>query len=139
MKNKSVFLYYGILHIPDRNILPCVITINRIDGESDWLDISIPQAAFKMSYLYKYPLTKKLNPWLNSVEETFIKLAETIYNDSPFDLAIIGEEVSGDANQETVTLDHLESASFILPIALQKRLKTQEKGKVLSNNLTLFN
>lgn len=138
IEEDSVNQYYGTLPISDGNTLPCIITIVRIDCESDWLDISIPQAAFEKAYPYKYPLTENLNPWLNGVDETFIKLAETIYNQSPFDLAMIGEEISGYTNTETITTEILEKSIIILPIGLQKRLKTQEKGEKLSNELTLF-
>ena len=138
IEEDSVNQYFTTLLISDGNTLPCAITVIRIDGESDWLDISIPQTAFEKAYPYKYPLTENLNPWLNGVDETFIKLAETIYNQSPFDLAMIGEEISGSTNQEAITSELLAKSIFILPIGLQKRLKTQEKGEELSNELKLF-
>lgn len=134
----SVNQYYGIILVSDGNTLPCAISINSIAGESEWLDISIPQAAFEKTYPYKYPLTENLNPWLNGVNETFIKLAETVFKQSPFDLAMIGEEISGYTNQETITLELLEKSTYILPIGLQKRLEIQEKGEELSNELKLF-
>ena len=58
IKKDSVNQYYGTLSISDGNTLPCVITIIRIDKESDWLDIAIPQSIFEKKYSYKYPLTK---------------------------------------------------------------------------------
>ncbi|TFB24086.1 hypothetical protein E3U55_04540 [Filobacillus milosensis] len=138
IEEDSVNQYYGTLLISDGNTLPCVITIIRVDVESDWLDVSIPQAAFEKAYPYKYPLTENLNPWLNEVAETFIKLAEIIYEQSPFDLAMIGEEISGYTNQEDITLEQLKKSTFIIPIVLQKRLETQEQGEALSNELKLF-
>ncbi|MEK4538374.1 hypothetical protein NST21_24020 [Peribacillus sp. FSL K6-1552] len=138
IEDDSVNHFYGTLFISDGNTLPCAITIVRIDGESDWLDISIPQAIFEQIYPYKYPLTKELNPWLNKVDEIFIKIAENIYNQSSFVLAMIGEEISGDTNQENITAEYLEKTTCILPIHLQNRLEVQEKGEELSNRLRLF-
>lgn len=69
----------------------------------------------------------------------FIRIAEFIYNHSPFKLAMIGEEVSGDTNQNEITLEDLGKITCILPICLQKRLGVQEKGEELSKQLRLFN
>ena len=134
----SVNQFYGILSSPDGNTLPCLISVIRIDGESDWIDISIPQASLELFYPYKYPLTKDLNSWLVKIDELFIRIAETIYNYSSFELAMIGEEVSGCTNQDKINLKDLEKITYILPIRLQKRLEIHEKGEELTNQLRLF-
>lgn len=134
----SVNQFYGTLNLSDGNTLPSLISVIRIEDESDWLDISIPQATLEQLYPYEYPLTKELNPWLAKIDEIYIRIAETIYNNSPFELAMIGEEISGYTNQEEITLEDSEKITCILPIGLQKRLGIQEKGKELLKQLRLF-
>ncbi|CAM3737411.1 hypothetical protein [Mesobacillus zeae] len=130
--------FYGTLILSDGNTLPCLISVIKIEGESDWLDISIPQATLEQFYPYKYPLTKELNTWLAKVDEILIRIAETIYNHSPFELAMIGEEISGYTNQEEFTLVDSGRITCILPIRLHKCLGIQEKGEELSKQLRLF-
>jgi hypothetical protein len=134
----SVRQFYGTVSMTDGNTLPCLISVIRVEGESDWLDVSIPQVTLEQLYPYKYPLTKELNPWLAKVDEIFIRIAETIFNHSPFEIAMIGEEISGYKNQEEITFEDVEKITSILPIRLQKRLGIQEKGKELTSQLRLF-
>ncbi|MDP5277238.1 hypothetical protein [Chengkuizengella axinellae] len=68
----------------------------------------------------------------------FVKLAEKIFNNSPFELALIGEVISGYINQEEITIEYLEKTTCILPINLQNRLGLQKHGRELSNQLRLF-
>jgi hypothetical protein len=134
----SVSQFYGTVSMTDGYTLPCLISLIRVEGESDWLDLSIPQATLEQFYPYKYPLTKKINPWLAKVDEILISIAETIFNHSPFELAMIGEEISGYKNQEEITLEDVKKITSILPIRLQKRLGIQGQGKELTNQLRLF-
>jgi hypothetical protein len=133
----SVNQLFGTLIMSGENTLPCLISVIRIDGESDWLDISIPQVTLENFYSCKYPLTKEFNPWLAKVDEIFIRIAKTIFNHSPFELAMLGEEVSGYTNQEKITLEDVGKVTCILPIGLQKRLGI-EKGKELSSQIRLY-
>lgn len=134
----SVTSLYGILYISDETVLPCLITVTCVPEESDWLDISIPQAILERIFAIKYPLIKELNPWLSEIDNIFIQIAEMIFAQSPFDLAFIGEEVSGATNQESITNEFLEKHTTILTTQLQERLHIQDTGKRLSNNLVLF-
>ncbi|MDN4492839.1 hypothetical protein [Ureibacillus aquaedulcis] len=136
----SINQLYGTLSLRDGNTLPCLVSLIRINEESDWLDISIPQASFNSKYAYTYPLTKELNPWLEKAEKMYITLAEIIYKNSPFDLAVIGEEVSGYTSQNSISIDYLGKATCILPMNLQRKLDVQGegKGKSLSSGLLLF-
>ena len=138
IENDSVNQFYGTVFLSDEFSLPCVITIIRTEEESDWLDIAIPQAIFEKLYPYKYPLTKELNPWLEKVDEVLIKLAEIIYKHSTFDLAMIGEEISGYTNQQDITLECLDRITCIIPVELQNRLGVRGKGQGLSNQLRVY-
>lgn len=123
IEEDSVHLFYGTITLTASNRLPCVISIIRVHGESDWLDISIPQAILEEQFSYKYPLTKELNPSLSEVVELFEKLAETIFIRSPFTKAIIGEEVSG----VDITEINLEHVTLITPSQLQAKLGFNRK------------
>ena len=136
--NDSVNQFYGTVFLSDEFSLPCVITIIRTEEESDWLDIAIPQVILEKLYTYKYPLTKELNPWLEQVDEVLIKLAEMIYKHSPFDLAMIGEEISGYTNQQEITIECLDRITCIIPVELQNRLGVRGKGQGLSNQLRVY-
>ena len=138
MGDDSVNQFYGAINLSDGNTLPCLISVIRMEDESDWLDISIPQASLELFYSYEYPLTKELDPWLANIDEIFIRITETIYNYSPFELAKIGEEISGYTNQEEITIEDTEKITCILPIILQKRLGMQENGEKLLEQLRLF-
>ncbi|WP_181833283.1 hypothetical protein [Bacillus taeanensis] len=138
IEGESVNQFYGTLFLSEDNELPCVISVVRVSGESDWLDIAIPQATFEKKYPYKYPLTKELNPWLNKVDEMYTQLAEIIFSNSPFDFAMIGEEISGYTNQEEITVEVIKNITCILPIQLQKKLGLQGEGKELSKQLRIF-
>ncbi|WP_026673424.1 hypothetical protein [Alkalihalobacterium bogoriense] len=140
IEGNSVNQWYGDIHILDGKVLPCMVTVTRIDDESDWLDISIPQFAFEQVYCYRYPLTNELNPWLVEVNATFTTLAESIFKESPFELAMIGEEITGHTNHTVVTRDIIESDSaiFIVPIHLQTKIKPLTRGIELLNGLQLY-
>lgn len=139
VEEESVNLFYGTLSLTEDNKLPCVISVIRISGESDWLDISIPQAILGEKFHYKYPLTKELNPWLSKIVEMYAKLAESIFKSSPFNIAIIGEEISGYTNEANITINDLENVTLIMPSQLQTKLGLKRIGKELSNNLRIFN
>ncbi|MCM3585855.1 hypothetical protein M3182_08875 [Mesobacillus maritimus] len=134
----SIYSFYGMLTLSDVVTLPCLISIIRTDEESDWLDFSFPLASFEKNFLLKYPLTKELNLWLGEVDKLFIKLAEFIYKQSPFDFAMIGEEISGYTDQENLKVDCLDTITCLLPFELQRRLGVQKQGKILSNQLRLY-
>ncbi|WP_010095594.1 hypothetical protein [Ornithinibacillus scapharcae] len=138
IEENSVSPFYGALHISDGKLLPCCISVIRVPEESDWLDISIPLASLELFYPFNYPLTKELNPWLSQVDELLINLAETIFAQSPFDLAFVGEEITGATDQESITSDFVEKCITILPKQLQEKLQLQSNSKLLSNELKLF-
>ena len=138
MEEDGVHSFYGSLSLSHSDYLPIMITVTRVVGESDWMDIAIPQTAFEMKFSYKYPLITELNPWLVRVNEVFVQLAETIYQNAPFDLALIGEEVSGCTNQGDITYEVMQTLICILPSQLSERLGLGDKGKELSNQLRVF-
>ncbi|MFF3099440.1 hypothetical protein [Viridibacillus arvi] len=138
IENQNNSQFYGTLSLSNGIELPCVIFVTRIENESEWLDITIPQASFEKIFPYKYPLTYELNPWLNKIDEIYTGLAETIFANSPFDLAMIGEEITGYTNQEEITVKIVKNFTCILPNHLQRQLGLEGEGKELSNKLRMF-
>lgn len=140
IEEESVTSFYGTLSLSNSNQdqLPCMVSVIRVNGESDWVDLSIPESAFERVFPYKSPLTNELNPWLSNINEVYAQLAEVVYHHSPFDFAMIGEEISGETNQEEITPELMRNMICILPRPLLERLGLEGEGKELSNRLTIF-
>ena len=139
-KNDSVTQLYGVVSLSrnEQLHLPCSITIIRVDGDNDSIVISIPQGAFEQLFSYQYPLTVEFNPWLKDINELFVQIAISIYEHSPFDLALIGEEISGYTNIEQATIETLQRVISIVPLLLQKKLGIEGEGHKLSSALKIF-
>lgn len=129
--------FYGTISVSEQSELPCMISIIRVNGESDWIDIGIPLASFEKKYPFRYPLTKELNPWLQTINERYTELGEIIFGDSPFDFAMIGEEISGYTNQEELSVEIMDEITCLFPEGLQTRLGIQDMGRKLSNGLRI--
>ncbi|PFH82609.1 hypothetical protein [Bacillus sp. AFS088145] len=138
-KDGSVDQFYGTVADLKGNIFPCLISIIRIEGESDWIDISIPFGIFEENYNCNYPLIKESNLWLKDIDKMFTTITELIFSHSPFDIAMIGEEITGRTNSQEITLVDINNITCILPIQLQIKLGLHDKGVKLSNNLRKFN
>ncbi|MEH7351936.1 hypothetical protein [Gottfriedia acidiceleris] len=136
---QSVEQFYGTLICKSGTTLPCMISIIRIEDESDWLDIGIPLTALENLYKIEYPLDKEKNPWLKDIDVIFIAISELIYSKAPYNLAMIGEEVSGYINHDDITIDAVNNITCILPIQLQNKLGIQSKGFELTNELRIYN
>ncbi|ODG93396.1 MULTISPECIES: hypothetical protein [Bacillaceae] len=138
LEDASVDQFYGTVTDSKSNIFPCLISIIRIEGESDWIDISIPLVIFEEIFNCNYPLIKESNLWLNDIDKMFTTITELIYSHSPFDLAMIGEEVSGRTNQKEITLVDINKITCILPNQLQSKLGLYNQGVKLTNDLRKF-
>lgn len=142
IEDASVRSFYGMIsRDPGEEELPCMITVTRIEGESDWLDISIPQAVLEKRFRYRYPLTIEENHWLMAIHEIYEDLAESIYLKSPFDLAMIGEEITAETTQKELTVEFMENKEyiiFILPNRLVDRLGMNGSTPIFSNRLRIF-
>lgn len=136
----SVTNYYGMLDVTKEISLPCQIILISTEGESDWLDVAISSAVLENTFAVSYPLTSEHNAWLALIDELLIRLAEEIYTQSPFEMALIGEEVSGSINQQGIIQSGLEAvqSTTILPQGLQIQLGVQGRGRALSNDLRIY-
>jgi hypothetical protein len=86
---------YGTLALPGvEDRVGCEIHAIR-DPECDWLNVSIPTGMLDRAYPVKYPLLSAANPWIAEVKRRLAVIADGVNASVPFDLAIVGEEVSG--------------------------------------------
>ncbi len=56
----AVDLLYGHLMVDDSKRLGCLSAVVRIEGERDWLDISIPVGMLEATYPDRYPLVQRV-------------------------------------------------------------------------------
>lgn len=86
---------YGTIQLPNTGgRLGCVVLSVR-DETSDWLDVAVPTGMLEVGFDVRYPLLDETNSWIAGVERHLVSIADAIYSVVPFDLATVGEEVSG--------------------------------------------
>jgi hypothetical protein len=79
---------------PDAVAVGCRV-LSVQDGLSNWLVVAIPTGMLELAFRVDYELSHQRNPWLAGVERRLAEIGDTIYRRVPFDLGIIGAEVSG--------------------------------------------
>lgn len=119
---------YGLIDVSEGKAVGCLSVTVREENGSDWLDLCIPTGMLELAFTVRYPLfmgfavgkdPPKLdewgvNPWLEDVDNAFMQIAETVYAAAPFDFAIYGEEVSGWAAANTVTVEQLSQGGYLI-------------------------
>ncbi len=139
IEEDSVTQFNGLLKISNECILGCLITLIRVEEESDWLTISIPMSMLEKFYPVKYDLLEEHNPWKMNLDDLLISLAQRIYVHASFDLGMVGWEVSGYVNHSQITKEHLGKAvTFIIPSILCNKLELESVGTELNDKLRLF-
>ncbi len=92
---------YGLARLPDGKQVACGSCIIREDDGSDWLDFYLPTAALGKVYdIDGYPVDKAgfaHRDWQFLVDEWLKDIGEHIFSIVPFNLGLIGFEVSGGA------------------------------------------
>lgn len=126
---------YGVLELDDGREIGCVSHVIREEGGSDWLDLSLPTGMLESVFQVEYPLAEDTNPWLAELDEAFVLIAEWLYAEAPFQVAIIGEEVSGFTSATEMNTDEVASGGFILPRPLWDRLQPGAGYRVRSHDL----
>lgn len=84
---------YGEIAVEDV-ILGCQTMLIR-DDDSDWLDIAIPTGMLHLVGDISYPFEPANHAWWSKLESVFVNVADHIATAVPFELGLIGEEVSG--------------------------------------------
>ncbi|MGE3976305.1 MAG: hypothetical protein AB7F94_01820 [Nitrospira sp.] len=127
--------YYGYLTLTDRKEVGCASYLIRVEGESDWLNLSIPMGMLELRYPLSYPLDRSTNPWLEQVDELFARLARVIYKEATFQLGLVGEEASGANSAATLTKEDCQRGGLLVPWPLWQQLKPSREVADISNGL----
>lgn len=133
---------YGTIELPHSNRrLGCEVIAIR-DDDSDWLDVAVPTGMLELAYPVEYPLFSDTNPWIADVEACLVSVADGVYRAVPFDLATIGEEVSGlfyarsADTKRAVTAEAVDRAGgFLISRALWEHLQPMAAAETLESGL----
>lgn len=133
---------YGTFELPDGGRrLGCEVFAIR-DEQSDWLEVAIPTGMLELAFPVEYPLVAAANPWITDVEASLVEVADAVYRAVPFDLATIGEEVSGLFYAGSVdpkfalTRDEVErGGGFLISPGMWQRLEPMAAHQSLASGL----
>lgn len=120
-KIESFFHMYGLVTLPTSNIeFGCLTVVVREeigkDHGSDWLNLCFPTGMLEQAFSVEYPLDCKSNDvWIDQVDALLKEIANSIYEQVKFELAIIGEEVSGYVHKADLPFADNESGYLITP------------------------
>ena len=127
---------YGIFLVPEVNQqIGCLSVVVRENNGSDWLDFCFPSAMLESAFSVKYPLVHDENSWLSIVDKYLLEIADTVYRQTPYDLALIGDEVSGMAHKISITATEIENGGVFLSPALWDKISPNQGFQVMPSGL----
>ena len=132
---------YGVLELSNHQSLGCLsVTVREDSGPdcSDWLDFCIPTGMLELVFHVSYPLHSEENPWMQRIDTFLLSLAERVYQASPFELANIGEEVSGRPRRCELTESLLSLGGILLPLEFAKQFEANTTAVALPSGLRWF-
>jgi hypothetical protein len=132
---------YGVLELPNRQSLGCLTVLVRESDDSDStdrVDFCIPTGMLDLVFPVSYPLARSDNPWMKLIDPILLSLAERVYQASPFDMASIGEEVSGNPRRSTLSESTLVHGGIVLPSAFAKTFAASNAAIALPSGLHWF-
>jgi hypothetical protein len=103
---------YGCFIMSDGSEVGCMSYLIRVEGESDWLDLSIPIGMLERRFSISYPLDMATNPWMAEFDERLARIGAAIYSETPFRLGLIGEEASGASSAAELTSQDCEQGAI---------------------------
>lgn len=121
-----------------------MIIILRVEGESDWISLSIPigrlEELYPINYGTDFSISYKFNDWQKSFDKFLINIAENLYKIEPFNLVIIGWEVLADINCSEITEFEIETIKtpLLIPNNLDTKIHTEREIIKLVNELKLY-
>jgi hypothetical protein len=119
--SNSFINLYGLFSIPDIDKqVGCLSTIVRESNGSDWLDFCFPIGMLKSAFSVNHQLEMREYPWSATLDRYLLQMADMIYQKTPFDLALIGEEVSGLVNKASIISEGIESQIKIYDLSNNK-------------------
>jgi hypothetical protein len=92
--------FYGVAELPDGRRVVCASFYFRGDADDgeDWVDLCLPLGALSRTdrRIGAYPFGDEASSraWREPIDHWFIRIAEAVAVEHPFELALIGHEVS---------------------------------------------
>lgn len=134
------------------------------DGQADWLTLNVPIGEVGTAFRVRFPepppteeemrlgvdasrveLDVDMNPWMRRMEAGFVDMADSVAAVVPFELALIGEEVSGnwsaigDERVPSLTRERVDRhGGVLLGPATRQRLSPARMGVTLSSGLRWY-
>ncbi|WP_230505276.1 hypothetical protein [Sutcliffiella rhizosphaerae] len=130
---------FGTLSIMEHGKLPFMITMIKCEGEPDWLDVSIPISKIEEIFSIQYPLSFVNNACLEGLHQCLTMLAETVYVQSPFQFAMLGHEITGLTDHQSISIENYEHVTFILPRTFQTKLGVNQPLQSQLQHLHIIN
>jgi len=129
---------YGVLALPEHPPLGCLSLTVREEQGSDWLDFCLPTGMLAVAFPVAYPLLAQANPWLTEINRVLLTLADAVHAAQPFELALIGEEVSGQVYARDITAADVAGGGYLIPPSLVQRLRPDVPSVTLPSGLRWF-
>jgi hypothetical protein len=105
---------YGVLSVTGGSSLGCLVSTTRVQDGPDWIYVSIPMGMLEAAFRVQYPLSIASNRWLPQVQRALVVIAYTVFAVVPFDLGIVGFEISSLASESNRTRDVIAKGGFLL-------------------------
>lgn len=112
---------FSLVRLGDLGVVGAEVHSLREVGGSDWLVLCVPCGMLQTVTEVRYPLSRIANPWMDSVDEALTAVAIEVYQSIPFDLALVGEEVSGHTHARDIDFCN-ENIRYLLSHRLFARL-----------------
>lgn len=88
----------GVATLPGGGKVACGVCAVREEGSIDWLDLYLPMGTLSTVYdvgAFPFDDGKDSQMWREPLDRCLVELAQSVYAVTPFELALIGHEVSG--------------------------------------------
>jgi hypothetical protein len=125
----------GLVSLPDGQRLGCEVVLIP-EREGDWLDLCLPLGMVEAAFEVRYE--RAFEPWMGAVNQVFVQVADAIFHEVPFNLALIGEEVSGSTDEHRFRVKDLESAGFLLSPEFCRQAGVTGTAVILPSGLRWF-
>lgn len=133
---------YGFLHLPGRPPIGCGSVVSREDDElgADWLVFYVPTGMLELVVAVEYPLWPRArNPWMDGLDGVLLQMAQRVYAVSPFQLALIGEEVTGGSRADQLRSEDVVRGGYLVGPEVFGRLRLDRARTVtLAGGLRWF-
>ncbi|WP_437726967.1 hypothetical protein [Sorangium sp. So ce861] len=118
--------------------LACMSWFIREEAGSDWLDLSIPTGMLEAAYGASSPLDAQKDPWLVRLERLLATIGARIFEVEPFQLGLLGEEVSGASSASDLTVEECEWGGLLVPLQLWESCGSRRAPELIAPGLAFI-